>query len=214
MLSIRFKLIIFSNILFIVFLAGCTSSSSPVTPSEETKPIQATNTRQPAEITKTSLPTQTQHSQPIETIIPTKSNSRTSIIIALPPEDTIIADVLTVEVTGNPGAFRFSVEIQSPDLGCNQYADWWEVVDEDGNLLYRRILVHSHVDEQPFIRSGGPIAIDADQVVWVRAHMNSTGYGGSALKGSVQGGFFLSELSPDFAPDLADTPPLPDGCAF
>ena len=214
MLSIRLKLVTFSSILFIVFLAGCISSSAPLNPSEETKPPQAINTSQPTRITKTSLPTQTQPSQTIETIIPTKSNSQTPTTTSLPPEDAITADVLTVEVSGNPGAFRFSVEINSPDLGCNQYADWWEVVDEDGNLLYRRILVHSHVDEQPFIRSGGPIVIDADQVVWVRAHMNTTGYGGTALKGSVQSGFFLSELSPDFAPDLADTPPLPDGCAF
>ncbi|MCB0054175.1 MAG: hypothetical protein KDE24_32035, partial [Caldilinea sp.] len=68
-----------------------------------------------------------------------------------------VADVFGVTVRGDDGAYQFSVEIASPDTGCNQYADWWEVLDSDGNLLYRRILTHSHVDEQPFIRSGGPV---------------------------------------------------------
>ena len=80
------------------------------------------------------------------------------------------ADVIGVQVSGAPGAYQFNVTIKSPDTGCQQYADWWEVVSEDGRLLYRRVLLHSHVDEQPFTRSGGPVPIQADTVVWVRAH--------------------------------------------
>jgi hypothetical protein len=124
------------------------------------------------------------------------------------------ADVLSVTVSGEPGAYRFAVEIRSPDLGCQQYADWWEVVSEDGELLYRRILMHSHVNEQPFTRSGGPAPVDVDDVVWVRAHMNPGGYGGMAFKGSVSAGFQQAEPDPDFAADLEETPPLPDDCAF
>ena len=124
------------------------------------------------------------------------------------------ANVRSVNASGEEAAYRFSVEISSPDLGCEQYADWWEVIDEDGNLLYRRILAHSHVSEQPFTRSGGPIAIDADAIVWVRAHMHPHGYGGAAFKGSVNSGFQPAELLQDFASELEKTPPLPDGCAF
>jgi hypothetical protein len=124
------------------------------------------------------------------------------------------ADVLSVKANGEPGAYTFSVEIRSPDLGCQQYADWWEVVDEDGHLLYRRILLHSHVNEQPFIRSGGPVPIQAESVVWVRAHMNTGGYGGAAFKGSVQADFTQADLSPDFAVGLEQAPPLPEDCAF
>jgi len=125
-----------------------------------------------------------------------------------------VADVRAVSVSGEANAYRFSVEIESPDLGCEQYADWWEVLSVDGALLYRRILAHSHVDEQPFVRSGGPVPIAPDTVVWVRAHMHPGGYGGVAFKGSVAGGFQAADYAPDFALDAAETPPLPDGCAF
>ena len=68
--------------------------------------------------------------------------------------------------------------------------------------------------EQPFTRSGGPVNITPDSVVWVRAHMHPTGYGGAAMKGSATQGFVDAELGLDFAPELAESPPLPDGCCF
>jgi hypothetical protein len=106
------------------------------------------------------------------------------------------------------------VEVSSPDSGCDQYADWWEVLSEDGGLLYRRVLLHSHVDEQPFIRSGGPVPIAQDTVVFVRAHMNTVGYGGQVLKGSVASGFESVEVRADFASDAETQLPLPEDCAF
>lgn len=124
------------------------------------------------------------------------------------------ADVIGVQASGAPGAYQFNVTIKSPDTGCAQYADWWEVVSEDGKLFYRRVLLHSHVDEQPFTRSGGPVPIQPDMVVWVRAHMNTSGYGGAAFKGSVKAGFKPTEPSPNFATGLAKQPPLPEGCDF
>lgn len=126
----------------------------------------------------------------------------------------IAADVISVDVRGEEGAYQLSVQISSPDEGCNQYADWWEVVDEDGELVYRRILLHSHVDEQPFTRSGGPVEIAPDTLVWVRAHMHPSGYGGAVLQGSVSQGFIDAELGLDFVPELAESPPLPEGCDF
>jgi len=125
-----------------------------------------------------------------------------------------VADVISVDVSGEEGSYTFSVGIRSTDEGCQQYADWWEVISEEGDLLYRRILLHSHVGEQPFVRSGGPVKIAADSVVWVRAHMNPGGYGGVVWKGSFAGGFSPAELDPGFAARLAETPPLPGDCAF
>ena len=127
---------------------------------------------------------------------------------------TSFANVLSVQVTGNPGAYQFAVEIASPDTGCEQYADWWEVIGQDGQLLYRRILLHSHVDEQPFTRSGGPVDIAVDEVVYVRAHMNTVGYGGAVLKGTVQAGFKPVEVEAGFGSGLEQVPPQPEDCAF
>ena len=124
------------------------------------------------------------------------------------------ADVVAVAASGSPGSYTFSVTVSSPDSGCEQFADWWEVLSEEGQLLYRRVLLHSHVGEQPFARSGGPVPIVAEQVVWVRAHMSVGGYGGTAFKGSVSSGFAAVELAADFAVELAWQEPLPQGCAF
>ena len=125
-----------------------------------------------------------------------------------------VADVLSARVTGEPGGYQFGVEIASPDTGCERYADWWEVISEDGKLLYRRILLHSHVDEQPFIRSGGPVEITADMVVYIRAHMNTIGYGGQILRGTVQDGFEPFKVESDFGSELERILPQPEDCAF
>ncbi len=79
------------------------------------------------------------------------------------------AEIVSVVVSGNENGYSFSVGIKSPDTGCDQYADWWEIISEDGNLVYRRVLAHSHVDEQPFVRSGGPVAVTKEQTVYIRA---------------------------------------------
>ncbi len=124
------------------------------------------------------------------------------------------ADVTGVTVAGEPGAYRFHVTVRSPNTGCAQYASWWEVVSEDGRLLYRRVLLHSHVDEQPFTRDGGPVTIRPDTVVWVRAHQHPQGYGGVAFKGSVRSGFRAVVPPAGFAAGLSKSQPLPAGCDF
>ncbi len=117
-------------------------------------------------------------------------------------------------MSGNENAYTFKVGIESPDKGCNQYANWWEVISENGDLVYRRILGHSHVNEQPFIRSGGTVNISKDQVIIIRAHMNTSSYGTQTFKGSVANGFALFTTAKDFAKELATEQPLPSGCAF
>lgn len=123
--------------------------------------------------------------------------------------------VTNVEVPGgDPGDYTFAVTINSPDTGCEQYANWWEVITPEGNLIYRRILAHSHVNEQPFQRSGGPVAIQPDQMVIVRAHMYPSGYGSQAMQGTVTSGFEETTIPIDFAVELANAEPQPQDCAF
>lgn len=124
------------------------------------------------------------------------------------------ADVQGVAVRGSAGSYLFQVTVRSPDRGCDRYANWWEVVTPEGELVYRRVLRHSHVEEQPFVRSGGPVPLAADQIVIVRAHMEPAGYGGTAYRGSAADGFRLTRLAPDFAAELAQQEPLPETCAY
>ncbi len=124
------------------------------------------------------------------------------------------AAIVKVVVQGNAQAYTFSATVESPDTGCDQYADWWEVLTLDGDLLYRRVLLHSHVTEQPFTRSGGPVAISASEEVYVRGHMNNKGYGTKVMKGSPSAGFQAVELDADFAKDLDQVEPLPKDCDF
>ena len=124
------------------------------------------------------------------------------------------AVVTNVEISGSENSYTFNVTIKSPDTGCDQYADWWEVFDQDHNLIYRRILGHSHVSEQPFTRSGGPIKITKDQFVYVRAHMNPLGYGAYVFSGTVENGLQETTLDKSTAAELESTEPLPGNCAF
>lgn len=124
------------------------------------------------------------------------------------------ASIVDVTLSGEENQYNFNVTISSDETGCNQYADWWEVLSTNENLIYRRILAHSHINEQPFTRSGGPIPISSTTEVYVRAHMNYSGYGTKVFKGTADRGFSTANLSADFAEDLQTQEPLPEGCAF
>ena len=124
-----------------------------------------------------------------------------------------IAEVTKVEATGQPNNYTFSVTIDSPDTGCDRYADWWEVITPQGELIYRRVLLHSHVDEQPFTRRG-VVAIQPEDDVIVRVHMFSDGYSPQAQQGSIQSGFIKVTLPQEGANNLKSVEPLPKNCAF
>ena len=129
-------------------------------------------------------------------------------------DDKDKVEVTDVIATGGESNYNFSVKLSSPDLGCEQYANWWEVVDEDENLVYRRNLSHSHVNEQPFTRSGGPVKIESSKIVIIRGHMNTSGYGTVVYKGSIESGFQQMTIAADFAEQLESQDPLPPKCAF
>ena len=124
------------------------------------------------------------------------------------------AKIVSVTTSGIENNYTFNVGISSPDKGCNQYANWWEVISNDSDLIYRRILGHSHINEQPFTRSGGAVDIKEDQIVIIRVHMNTTGYSSKTFKGSIKTGFKEFTTTDNFAPELANQAPLPSGCGF
>lgn len=152
----------------------------------------------------------------VDTIMANNKNTNEEEII-IENEMGKITSVIAKEVSisGAEDNYNFKVTLQSPDKGCSQYADWWEIINEKGSeLIYRRVLLHSHVNEQPFTRSGGPVKIKSNEIIIVRGHMNNLGYGKMALKGSVSNGFKPIILDVDFGKELSGIAPLPSNCAF
>ncbi|MDX2306155.1 MAG: hypothetical protein NW226_25325 [Microscillaceae bacterium] len=127
-------------------------------------------------------------------------------------EDSESAVILSVEVTGQELGYNFAVTVSSPDLDCEQYSDWWEILSEDGKLIHRSVIEQSHPNEQPFERSSGGINIKANQKVIIRAHMNNLGYGTQALKGSVKAGFQEIQIDKNFAQAVEKQAPQPPKC--
>ena len=61
-------------------------------------------------------------------------------------------EILDVKVTCKVDC-QFSVTLQHDDTGWEHYANQWEVVTLDNEVIATRVLYHPHVDEQPFTRS-------------------------------------------------------------
>jgi hypothetical protein len=97
------------------------------------------------------------------------------------------ADVVRVRaVQQEGGTWTFHVTVEHPDTGWDDYADGWDAVTPDGEVLkpdpdsrFTRELLHPHVDEQPFTRSQSGIRIpEGVTMVRVRAHDSVEGFGG------------------------------------
>ena len=76
------------------------------------------------------------------------------------------------------GTWRFQVTLRHADEGWNHYADRWEIVTPDGQVVGTRVLFHPHVDEQPFTRSLSGVRISPEiSQVFIRAHDKVHGHG-------------------------------------
>jgi hypothetical protein len=107
--------------------------------------------------------------------------------------------VRAVEEAG--GTWTFHVTVEHPDTGWEDYADGWDVVTPDGQVLktdpedpFTRLLLHPHVDEQPFTRSQSGLTVPPGvSQVTVRAHDLVDGYGGEEITVDLS-----AERGPDF----------------
>jgi len=89
---------------------------------------------------------------------------------------------------GSAGTFRVDATIRHPDTGWDHYANNFQILDGAGNVLATRILVHPHVNEQPFTRSQGGIVIPANiKQVFVRSNCSVDGDGVELFKLDVPG---------------------------
>ena len=69
------------------------------------------------------------------------------------------ARVVSVVPVKTGATWRFDVTVRHADAGWDHYADAFVVSTPDGEELGRRVLHHPHVDEQPFTRSLGGVAL-------------------------------------------------------
>ncbi len=85
----------------------------------------------------------------------------------------------------NSGGDNWSVKVtlKHGDTDWNHYADNWRVVDDEGNILGDRVLLHPHVDEQPFTRGLGNMKVpEGTATVYIEAHDKVHGWTPSRLK--------------------------------
>lgn len=91
------------------------------------------------------------------------------------------ADVINVK-TKCYDECTFFVTVKHQDKGWDHFADRWQVLTLDGDVIATRTLLHPHVNEQPFMRSLSHVKIpDGVKKVMVRAHDSVHGYGGKTM---------------------------------
>ena len=97
------------------------------------------------------------------------------------------ADVVDATIArASDGTFRFDATLAHADTGWEHYANAFEIVDAEGNILAVRTLVHPHVDEQPFTRSISGVVLEPGlKEVTVRGHDSVHGLGGTEMVLSV-----------------------------
>ncbi len=89
------------------------------------------------------------------------------------------ASVLDATAVANQdGTYGFNATVSHADEGWQHYANKWDVLDAEGNVIATRVLYHPHVNEQPFTRSLGRVEVPIGVTrVIIRASDNVHGDG-------------------------------------
>lgn len=97
--------------------------------------------------------------------------------------------VAVVNVRVNPqgeNQYRFDITLKHNDTGWEHYANRWEILDTEGNILATRTLHHPHVNEQPFTRSLTATLPGHIKTVIIRGHDSVHQYKGNRVTVSLQ----------------------------
>lgn len=94
-----------------------------------------------------------------------------------------LPEIVAAKATPGTSGWRIDVTLRHPDTGWDHYADGWEVLSPEGEVLGTRPLAHPHEHEQPFTRSLSSVAIPAglDHVL-IRASCNVDGWTGPEFR--------------------------------
>ena len=87
------------------------------------------------------------------------------------------AEIVSAEAARSGEAWRVSVTLRHADTGWDDYADGWRVLLE-GKVLGTRVLLHPHVNEQPFTRSATVEIPEGTEAVEIEASTNVGGWEG------------------------------------
>jgi hypothetical protein len=103
---------------------------------------------------------------------------RFGLLILLLPLAAFAGEVRILEVRVEcPGSCTFAVTLEHGDEGWNHYANQWDVVTLDDQVLKSRVLHHPHENEQPFTRSLSGVTIPPGvSQVKIRARDTVHGY--------------------------------------
>jgi hypothetical protein len=101
-----------------------------------------------------------------------------AVLLLLASSTIFAGEVRIVEVKVEcPGSCTFSVTLEHNDEGWHHYANQWDVMSLDDQILGSRVLYHPHEHEQPFTRSlSGVIIPQGVKQVKVRAMDSVHGY--------------------------------------
>ena len=105
-----------------------------------------------------------------------------AVVLLAAPAHADPPRVVDVSVDRAGSVWNVAVTLEHPDTGWDHYADGWEVLDEDGNRIGFRELMHPHVDEQPFTRSlRGVVIPDGTREIFIRARCSVDGWNDDAV---------------------------------
>lgn len=182
--------------LALTFLIGCRTMGTQTVPVGGAQDSLPEQTEVPRAATSAVLPTAEASKEP-EVSLPAEPDPTET-----PVTDKANADVLFVAARQESAdTWQFSVTVEHPDTGWEDYADGWDVVLPDGTVAkpnadsqFTRLLSHPHETEQPFTRSQSGIVLPIQITsVTVRAHDLIDGYGGREV---------VVDLSLDSGPDF------------
>jgi hypothetical protein len=170
-----------------LMLASTTAATATIGPDDQVAPL--------ADATKESEMSEEEKETPAATETAPGSDS-------LSNDGLANADVEFVRaVQSSDGSWTFHVTVRHPDTGWEDYADGWDIVVPDGQVLksgaaekFTRLLLHPHENEQPFTRSQSSIVVpDGVTILVVRAHDLIDGFGGRQISVDL-----LLDSGPDF----------------
>ncbi len=100
--------------------------------------------------------------------------------LGLAGQPTVIA--VNISEKSASGTHAIMVTVKHADTGWEHYADAIEISLPGGTVLHTRVLMHPHVNEQPFTRGARGIDIpEGASEIRVRAKDNLHGFGDSLL---------------------------------